>query len=246
MIRLRIPKARALRPNFSLSFSLSFLFSILALLLPLYSCSSKTITSFPWNSSEGKPLAFAQTKDFPEGRENSFGPGRERNAYKLGEAIALPQGYMVAAELSAIREDLVLGFSLGPEVNKQGEELRFALPKGRSRFYISLPAGRSLRVLSLNLSAGAPGKPGDFEEWARLESVEILPAFRGFEELEGGYRVSDGISIKKPEPGASRISIQNPFASFGAGIAQFWCCAIDRRPNSIWSSRRGRGSWLDA
>lgn len=217
MIRLRIPKTRAFRPNFPLSFPLSFLFSILALFLPLYSCSSKTVTSFPWNSSEGKPLAFTQTKDFPEGQENRFGPGREHNAYKLVEALVLPEGYMVAAELSAIREDLVLGFSLGPELNKLGEELRFTLPKGRSRFYLSLPAGRSLRVLSLNLDAGAPGKSGDFEEWARLESVKILPSFRGFEELEGGYRVSDGISIKKPEPGASRISIQNPPASFGAG-----------------------------
>ena len=69
MIRLRIPKTRAFRPNFPLSFPLSFLFSILALFLPLYSCSSKTVTSFPWNSSEGKPLAFTQTKDFPEGQE---------------------------------------------------------------------------------------------------------------------------------------------------------------------------------
>jgi hypothetical protein len=209
MIPMNIPRYRAFRA--------SFLFFSLTLFLSLYSCGSKTITAFSWTSPEGKPLEFTQAKGFPEGQENRFGPGRERNSFRLVKPLTVPGGYMLAAEVNASVDGIVLGFSLGADLNKLGEEVRFAAPKGKTRFYLSLPDGRSLRALSLSIGAGSQEKTGDFEEWARLENLAILPAFMGFEEVKDGYRISDGISVKKSESSPSSISIRKSLANFGTG-----------------------------
>ncbi|MDX9783885.1 MAG: hypothetical protein RBT72_03930 [Spirochaetia bacterium] len=217
MIRPRILKKAALT-------GLGFFFILLVLSF-LGSCASKNINSFAWTSAEGKTLAFTQSGNFLEGRENRFGPGREVNSYRLDEAMVVPEGFMLAAKIDTAREGLVLGFSLGPDLKKVGKETRFAAPKGVLRLYLSPPAGQSLKVLRLSVSASAgaaSGRPaeaqatdGDVEEWARLESLALVPAFRGFEEGKEGYRISDGISMEKAESGASIVSIQKPFAPMG-------------------------------
>ncbi|MDX9827913.1 MAG: hypothetical protein RBT73_09225 [Spirochaetia bacterium] len=216
-----------IRPKLQKTITLqAFLMLVCAAFLSLFfSCGVKSVTSFAWSSPAGKALAFTQTENFQEGRENLFGPGREINSYRLGEALAAPEGFMLAAEISAVRDDLVLGFSLGAESKKMGEELRFAAPKGKLLFYLSLPAGQSLRVLRLSVSVSSNGNPGTTggaedregvgEEWARLVSLALLPAFRGFEEHDNGYRISDGISIKKQGQSARLLTIQNPFAPTG-------------------------------
>jgi len=216
--RTRIPKNAA----FSL---LVFLF-IVNLITLLGSCGSKTVTSFTWASPEGKSLAFTQSEDFPEGRENRFGPGREVNSYRLAEALSVPQGFMLAAEIETANKDLVLGFSLGSETKKMGKEVRFAAPKGKTRLYLSLPAGQSLKVMRLSISVPAEAASGqvaesqagerEFEEWTRIENLALLPAFRGFEAGKEGYRISDGISMEKAGSGTSLITIQRPFAPTGA------------------------------
>ncbi len=217
----RLPKPAAF-------LALSLLFIILFSAF-LSSCGSEGVASFVWTSPDSASLSFTQTENFPEGQENRFSPGREANSYRLTDAISVPEGYMLAAQLSTAKDGLILGFSLGPESKKLRKEVRFAAPKGRLRFYLSLPSGQDLKLLGLSIAdpGGANGEvsaqtkgqgseASEVEEWARLESLALLPAFRGFEEGSDGYRISDGISMENNGLKTRLVTIQNPFAPTGA------------------------------
>lgn len=205
----------------------------------LASCGSRTVTSFGWSSPEGKALAFFQSEGFPEGKENSFSPGREINIYSLKEELASTPGYMLAAEFSLHKDDLVVGFSLGPEARKLGTELRFAGPRGRSRFYLSIPAGTSLKALKISLFYGAGSAQaegvqaqGTEEEWARLESLAFVPSFRGFETLAAGYRISDKLVTSRKDAATAVWTLEKPFEPSAGPGTQVLVIRYDRNADA--------------
>ena len=190
--------------------------ALVALLL-LASCSGGDIASFKWRSASGENLPFAQTGGFPEGKENGFSGARPKNSYTLRKPLEAGRGSMVAVSVSSRREGLVIGLSLSSDPKKPGRERLFAAKEGRTRFYLSLPETRTVKSLALRLVREGSGlDPKDETVLAELEAVSVLPAFRGYERIrKDEYRISDGISIERQNPGSSLWSLERPFAGFG-------------------------------
>jgi hypothetical protein len=195
-----------------------FLLAALAALVaasPLVSCSPRSVASFGWKSGDGARLSFSQTGGFEKGKENLLSAAAPENAFVLDKAEKIAAGAMLAVEVEVKREGLALGFSLSPGSRETGTESRFAAQPGRTVFYISPPEGgaaRRLRIAIGPLSGGWPD-PKDGAALAEIRSIAEKPAFRGFERLDGGFRVSDGIAVERMESGAARWVLERPFGA---------------------------------
>lgn len=193
-------------------FRLAFLAALLAS-SALASCSSKEVTSFGWKSGEGTKLGFSQTGGFEKGRENLLSAAAPANSFILAQQDHVGAGSMLAVEVEVKRGGLALSLSLSPGSREGGADSRFAAQAGRTVFYLTPPEGgavRRLRVAVAPLSGDWPD-PKDGAPLVEIKSVAAKPAFRGFERLSNGFRVSDGISAERAESGATRWVIERPF-----------------------------------
>lgn len=199
--------------------------AILASLL-LASCPALEISSFRWKSASGGDLPFTQSAGFPKGKENIFSAARSRNTYTLRKALEPEPGLMAAARFEVKSAEATIGFSLGPDAKHMSPEVRFGAKRGVAVFYLSIPESSPLKTLRITVdasrdSAGEKEENGAKDETtvAELESIAILPAFRGFEVADGEYRISDGIALDRPAGGASRWTIKKPFAGMESAAA---------------------------
>ena len=186
----------------------------LCLCAGLLSCSGADVASFPWKGAQGKNLGFRQSASFPKGEENKFSAARPENSFLLKAPLTVEPGYMLAVNMKTRAEDLVVALSFGQSAKNPGRRVSFAARPGRTSFYLRAPDSRSLRYLSVAVKSGS-GQSGDKDETilAEIESVALIPAFLGYEKSkEGGYRVSEGLSIGRQSGGASLWTIEQPFA----------------------------------
>lgn len=204
------------RSTFAARASGRFILPIFAALIaasPFVSCSSQSVVSFGWKSGAGAKLNFSQTGGFEKGKENLLSAAAPENAFILDKQESIGADSMLAVEVDVRREGLALSFSLSPGTRETGPESRFAAQPGRTVFYLSPPEGgaaRRLRIAVAPLSRGW-SDPKDGAALAEIRSVAEKPAFRGFERLSDGFRVSDGISAERTESGAVRWVIERPF-----------------------------------
>lgn len=189
--------------------------AVFAFAFLLHSCSSAEISSFAWKSASGENLPFAQKADFPKGEENIFSLARPKNSYTLRKPLRIGRGFMVAVSMTVKQENILVSLSLSADTKNAGQEVRFAARPGATVFYLSIPAASAVRMLSVNVAA--PANPAaDAKEdtpLVELDSVSILPAFRGYErKVRGGYRISDGITIDRKGASANLWELENPFS----------------------------------
>jgi hypothetical protein len=179
----------------------------------LVSCSSRDVASFNWKSGDGARLGFSQTAGFEKGKENLLSAASPANAFILAKQDRLEPGFMIAVEVEVERDGLALSLSLSPGTRESGPESRFAAQPGRTVFYLSPPDGGAVRRLRVSVAplSGKFSDPKDGAALVKLKSVAARPAFRGFERLPDGFRVSDGISAERGESGATRWIIERPF-----------------------------------
>lgn len=202
-----------------------FLPAIITLCLVFFGTScSKSVTSLPWTSLDGKRLVFFQTENFPKGEEGVLTGTRLRAAYRLKEAHALDSGTMLAIGMDVLEDDLVLSFTLQasdrPGKNATADSRvqtisRFSVKKGKALFYLD-PPGSGI-IASLVVEASAPAFPaGDAAKkenpLASVESISIAPSFRGYERREKDFRISTGLSFGTGGAGTAQWTISNPFA----------------------------------
>jgi hypothetical protein len=195
-------------------FGLALLASLIAS-SSIASCSSREVTSFSWKSGDGARLSFSQTAGFEKGKENLLSAAAPTNAYILARQEQIAAGSMLAVEVEVRREGLALSLCLSPGTRDSSTESRFAAQPGRTVFYISPPDGGAARRLRISVAplSGEWSNPKEGAPLAELKSVAVKPAFRGFERLSDGFRVSDGISAERAESGATRWSIGRPFSA---------------------------------
>jgi len=192
----------------------------------LASCSSQDVASFDWKSGDGAKLGFSQAEGFEKGKENLLSAAAPANAFILAKPDRIGAGSMLAVEVEVKGEGLALSLSLSPGARESGAESRFAAQPGRTVFYLTPPEGGSARRLRIAVAplSGNWRDPKDGAVLVDLKSIAVKPAFRGFERLPDGFRVSDGLSAERSESGAVRWVIERPFdassqASAGQGDA---------------------------
>ena len=181
----------------------------------LASCSPRGVASFRWKSGDGAALTFSQAEGFPKGKENLLSAAAPSNAYILAKQARIGADSMLAVEVDVRRGGLSIAFSVSPGSRESGPEARFAAQPGRTVFYLTPPSGgaaRRLRVAAAPLSGDWPDSK-DTAVLAELKSIAVVPAFRGFERMAEGFRVSDGISAERAGSGATRWIIERPFGA---------------------------------
>lgn len=200
------------------------IFPILSILIILLSCQANELTSFAWRSASGEKLPFSQLGGFSAGKENVFSAAAPKNSYVLRQPAEVGEGYMVAVRMDIKSEGLVIGFSLSADTKKTADakktsgEIRFAAQKGTTTFYLSHPASKPLKMISITMTTSGAAPPANSdaknaEPWGKVEDISILPAFRGFDHSEkDGYRISDGIGVERSGTASNLWVFKSPFA----------------------------------
>ncbi len=204
------PRSTAAAPAFAAAARAA---AALCLCAGLLSCSGADVASFPWKAAQGSNLGFRQSASFPKGDENKFSAARSENSFSLKAPLKVEPGYMFAVTMKLRAENLVVALSFGQSAKNPGRTVSFAALPGRTAFYLRAPDSRSVKHLTVAVKSpsGQPeGKDGT--SLAEIESVALLPAFLGYERLkEGGYRVSEGLTIGRQSRGSSLWTIEGPF-----------------------------------
>lgn len=176
------------------------------------SCSAPQVRGFPWKSSEGKSIAFAQTEGLAEGSEGSLEPGHPRNRFLPEPALSAAPGEALELELEldpSVKESrLSVALSSGRVGEKPFFEGELLLRDPRTRYAIPLPEKSRLASLQVGLLPLSEG--GKDLAPARLASVAVVPAFRGIELGKEGPRLSSGLSVYR-KGGEGVISVERPF-----------------------------------
>ncbi|HWP69156.1 MAG TPA: hypothetical protein VN437_07630, partial [Rectinemataceae bacterium] len=180
----------------------------------LFSCSGADVGSFAWTTAQGNKVSFGQSASFPKGDENKFSAAYSENSYTLKSPLVVEPGYMLAVSLNLMAENLAITLGFGQNAKKPDKEVRFAAQPGHATFYLRAPDSRPLKNLNVSvkpLSGTIDGK--DETALAEIESVALVPAFHGYERMNGGgYRISEGLAIARQGSGSSLWTIELPFS----------------------------------
>ncbi|MDP3177381.1 MAG: hypothetical protein Q8M76_05715 [Spirochaetaceae bacterium] len=169
--------------------------------LGLSSCSPRLVSGFSWTAF-GERRAFRQSSRFPTGKEGLFEAGRTSNRYILREALEIGPGMALAIRVQASGQNsgaIRFAACADPDGKQEAASGDFALAQGELSLVLPLPA---TTLASVAVSTGGT---------VAITSVEILPAFRGFEKAGNIERVSAGFSIRETA-GSRSYEILSAFA----------------------------------
>ncbi len=179
-----------------------------AALLACLSCRVRTVGGFPWKDASGSSMPFTQKASWPRGEEGHFTEGRRSNAYVLEKSILAPAGSALVVSVgrgtgSAAPTLIRLVLGPGRDGSSPTPGSSFSLQAERESFF--LPFSTSSRIAFLSVESEGGG--GDFT----LESIESVPAFRGFDRGGPRLRVSGDFSFAAVD-GDEELAIERPFA----------------------------------
>jgi hypothetical protein len=171
------------------------------------SCHAQGVTGFAWKDAQGASQAFTQKSNWPAGEEGRFAAGRQSNLYSLGASlVATPSSsLLVEIKRGASEPGARVRLSLSPKADgsSPSQAASFPLLTERARLLLPLEAGSRLA----SLKVAAEGGTAVFA----VESVALVPAFRGYESGPEGVTVSAGFSRVLGQ-GYQELSIERPFA----------------------------------
>jgi hypothetical protein len=191
-----------------------FLLCCLAAVACLAGCARPAISSPLYLDLQGARLALFQEGGFPAGEEGRFGPGREKNAYVLGKPRTIPGGLSLELEFhrgnkatAETRPELGLALSSRADSGKPFLEERLRLQTDHLFYVLALPEGQTLARIDISLVPDG----GSAAEGSACELVGMreVPAWKGFERLGDGIRISPGVSVYRKD-GLEHVEIPAP------------------------------------
>ena len=173
------------------------------------SCAAKAVTGFPWRDASGRSLAFSQASSWPEGSEGRFEGEKPANRYTLRKRLGLEAGQAIQVTVArrgprgGASGKLNLSLSAKADGTSPSVVSTFALIGDTAELVLAPDGAVSVESLSVSASGGSP----PFE----LQSVDIVPSFRGIEAERGSVRMSSGLTMARGEDYVE-LSIPRPFA----------------------------------
>jgi hypothetical protein len=178
-----------------------------ALCLACASCSSKTVTGFPWKGSSGASLSFGQSISRPEGAEGCFTQKDAADRYILHKALNVESGDSLVLDLHSASAQSKARIALSSHPGGFPPFASASFPLRAERTRLVVPFASKARIASLSLTA----EGGSFD----LESIAVERAFRGIDQRSSPLRVSAGFSLATLG-GGQELSIETPFAGLGS------------------------------
>jgi hypothetical protein len=185
------------------------------------SCKAPAVSGFAWTDGSGGPLKFTQASAWPAGQEGRFAASKKSNRYVLEKAITVDPSRAVEVRVARAAaspdargglgvDSTRIRLSLSPETDGSSplSTATFPLLEEEARFILNVDAAARLASLAVESQEG--GSP--FE----IESIGIVPSFKGIDHGHGALRVSSDFDLSIGK-GYRELSIRSPFAGADAG-----------------------------